>query len=56
MTRYVPAIAFAVLLLPGVLRAQESDEEWLLNCRESWGDWGPRARHCEIRETGLRNP
>jgi hypothetical protein len=54
MTRYVPAIAFAVLLLPGVLRAQESDEEWLLNCRESWGDWGPRARHCEIRETGMK--
>jgi hypothetical protein len=54
MTRYIVAIALAVFVLPSALQAQESDDEWLANCREGWGDWGPRLRHCEIRETGMR--
>ena len=56
MTRYLAAAAaLALLLLPvSTLRAQESDDEWLSNCREGWGDWGSRARHCEIRETGMK--
>jgi len=55
MTRYVAAAALALLVLPiSTLRAQESDDEWLSNCREGWGDWGSRARHCEIRETGMK--
>jgi hypothetical protein len=54
MTRYLAALAVAVLIFPATLRAQESDDEWLDNCREGWGDWGSRARHCEIRETGMK--
>ncbi len=55
MTRYLTAALFAVFVLPvGLLRAQDSDDEWLANCREGWGDWGQRARHCEIRETGMK--
>jgi len=57
MTRYLAAAAaaLALLVLPGsTLRAQESDDEWLSNCREGWGDWGSRARRCEIRETGMK--
>ncbi len=55
MTRYLAAAALALLVLPiSSLHAQESDDEWLSNCREGWGDWGSRARHCEIRETGMK--
>ena len=55
MTRYLTAAVLAVFVLPvGLLRAQESDDEWLANCREGWGDWGSRSRHCEIRETGMK--
>jgi putative adhesin len=56
MSRLTALLAAAVLFLPlASLAAQESDEEWLLNCRESrWGDWSSRARHCEIRELGLK--
>jgi len=58
MTRYLAAataaVACAVLVLPTTLRAQESDDEWQANCREGWGDWGQRARHCEIRESGMK--
>src|SRR6266550_6491952 len=55
MTRYLAAAALSLLVLPiSSLRAQESDDEWLSNCREGWGDWGSRARHCEIRETGMK--
>ncbi len=57
MTRYLTVALLAVFVLPvGLLRAQESDDEWLANCREGWGggDWGHRARHCEIRETGMK--
>ena len=47
------------LILPfASLAGQESDDEWLENCRDSWGkrggDWSSRARHCEIRDTGLK--
>ena len=54
MSRLVPLLALTALILPlASLAAQESDEEWLLRCRgSSWGDW--RARHCEVRETGLK--
>ena len=58
MTRYLAATALALLVLPiSTLRAQESDDEWLSNCRDdsgNWGNWGSRVRHCEIRETGMK--
>jgi hypothetical protein len=55
MIRYLAAFALAVVVLPAnVLRAQDSDDEWLANCRDGRGDWGSRARHCEIRETGMK--
>lgn len=54
MTRSLAALACALLVVPAVLRAQESDDEWLANCREGWGDWGSRTRHCEIRELGMK--
>jgi hypothetical protein len=58
MTRYLAAAALALLVLPvSTLRAQESDDEWLSNCRDdsgNWGNWGARVRHCEIRETGMK--
>lgn len=49
--------AFAVVLLAiptTVLRAQESNEEWLDDCHDRHGDWESRARHCEIRELGMK--
>src|SRR5207237_3960714 len=56
MCRRTALLAATVLILPlASLAAQESDEEWLLQCRESSrGDWYARARHCEVRETGLK--
>ncbi len=56
MSRLALLLAGSALILPlASLTAQESDEEWLLRCRESsWGDWSSRARHCEIRELGLK--
>jgi hypothetical protein len=48
------ALAVAVLVLPTALIAQESDDEWLANCRENGRDGWDRARHCEIRETGMK--
>ena len=56
MTRLLAAFVLAALVFPATaLRAQESDDEWLANCRErGWGDWGSRARHCEIRETSMK--
>jgi len=54
MIRYAAA-GLALLLPLGALHAQDSDDEWLQDCREGhWGDWGDRARHCEIRETGMK--
>jgi hypothetical protein len=54
MTRDLAVLACAFLVMPAVLCAQESDDEWLANCREGWGDYGSRARHCEIRELALK--
>ena len=55
MFRYIAATILAIAVLPvGLLRAQDSDDEWLMNCRENWHDWGARARHCEIRDTGMK--
>lgn len=55
MHRYLTAVALVVLVAPvASLRAQESDDEWLENCRDGGGDWGSRVRHCEIRETGMK--
>ncbi|HET9385742.1 MAG TPA: DUF4097 family beta strand repeat-containing protein [Gemmatimonadales bacterium] len=46
--------AAAFLLLPATLYAQDSNEEWLDDCRDGWGHSGSRARHCEIRELGMK--
>jgi hypothetical protein len=57
MIRAFAAFALAVLVLPTYpLHAQEPDDEWLDNCRDSWGErrGSSRARHCEIRETGMK--
>lgn len=57
MVRFIGALAVALVVLPaGLLQAQESDDEWLANCRDGWGDWGSRSRHCEIRELGMKPP
>ena len=55
MKRCFIALAVAMLAIPTtVLRAQESNEEWLDDCRDGHGDWESRARHCEIRELGMK--
>jgi len=56
MNRLLTAFAIVALVLPvPALGAQESDEEWLEDCRDGWkDDWRSRARHCEIREFGLK--
>ena len=56
MVRFAAFLAVAALTLPGApLRAQESDAEWLDDCRNDH-DWNrdSRVRHCEIREVGLK--
>lgn len=51
--------AFALLLAPALLRAQESDREsdaeWLARCRENdtWGN-DARGRACEVRSVPVR--
>ncbi len=54
MVRFAAFLAVTALSLPfSPVRAQDSDDEWLEDCHhESWRD--TRAKHCEIRETGLR--
>ena len=54
MFRFATFLAIAALTFPSApLRAQDSDDEWLDDCRQdSWRD--TRVKHCEIRETGLR--
>lgn len=52
MIRACIALALA-LVIPATALAQESDDEWLDNCRD-WKDWGSRARYCEVRETGMK--
>src|SRR5262245_61136332 len=55
MNRYLTALAVVILAAPvSALRAQESDDEWLDDCRDHYGHWGSRARHCEIRELGMK--
>jgi DUF4097 and DUF4098 domain-containing protein YvlB len=55
MRRIATLFAMTALILPAaVLNAQEGDDEWLQDCRESWGGRSHRAQHCEIRETGLK--
>src|SRR5580765_1874448 len=55
MTRSLTALALVLLSIPATaLRAQESNEEWLEDCHDRWGDYGSRARHCEIRELGMK--
>ena len=53
MIRVFAAVALA-LLIPATASAQESDDEWLDNCQQDWKDYGSRARHCEIRELGMK--
>jgi hypothetical protein len=56
MVRFAAALAVAALTLPvAPLHAQESDAEWLNDCRNDH-DWNrdSRVRHCEIREVGLK--
>lgn len=54
-TRLVAVVALLLFpALPSLLHAQDSDDEWLANCRRDWGDWDQHARHCEIRETGMK--
>ena len=54
MIRVFTAIALALVIPTTALCAQESNEEWLDDCRDGWGDYGSRARHCEIRELGMK--
>jgi hypothetical protein len=56
MVRFAAVLAVAALTLPVArLHAQESDAEWLNDCRNDH-DWNrdTRVRHCEIREVGLK--
>lgn len=55
MNRCLSALAVVLLAMPTTrLRAQESNDEWLDDCRDRHGDWESRARHCEIRELGMK--
>jgi len=55
MNRSLAALALVFFLTPlTALRAQESNEEWLDDCRDQWRDYSSRARHCEIRELGMK--
>lgn len=55
MKRYLATLAVVLLSIPTTaLRAQESNEEWLDDCHDRWSHYGSRARHCEIRELGLK--
>jgi putative adhesin len=55
MNRHLAALALIQLVLPAAaLRAQESTDEWLADCRDGSGDWAYRFRHCEVRETGMK--
>lgn len=58
MNRYLTAFALIALVLPvPAIASQESDEEWLEDCRDGWkGDYGRSRRHCEIREMGMKPP
>jgi hypothetical protein len=50
------AAAFlAIGLLPSLLAAQQSDEEWLRNCLER-DDGGRLVRHCDVRVKQMAAP
>jgi hypothetical protein len=56
-------VLFALIAVPGRVRAQDDDhddhDEWLDDCRRDDSGWRKRDRryrHCEMRETGIRNP
>lgn len=56
MVRFAAVLAVAALTLPvAPLHAQESDAEWLNDCRNDH-DWNrdTRVRHCEVRVVGLK--
>ena len=55
MVRLVTFLAAAALTLPiSAIRAQDSDDDWLDDCRhDSWHDRDSRVKHCEIRESGF---
>jgi len=56
MFRIATLLAVAALTLPvATVRAQDTDEEWLDDCRhDGWGWRDSRARFCEVRELGLK--
>lgn len=59
MVRFVTFLAAALTLPITAIRAQDSDEEWLDDCRyesrhNSWRE--SRVKHCEIREAGFKGP
>src|SRR5688572_28107737 len=54
MKRSLATLALVFLSIPMTALAQESNEEWLDDCRDHWGHYGSRARHCEIRELGMK--
>ncbi len=55
MNRHLAALVLILLVYPAAaLRAQESNDEWLADCRDGGRDWAYRFRHCEVRETGMK--
>ena len=57
MNRHLAALVLILLVSPAAalpLRAQESTDEWLADCRDGGSDWLYRYRHCEVRETGMK--
>lgn len=54
MARLTTLFALTLLALPaGTLRAQDTDDDWLDDCRrDKWRE--RRVTHCEIRETGIK--
>src|SRR5207247_7066331 len=56
MNRHLAALVLILLVYPAAaLRAQESNDEWLADCRDGGRDWAYRFRHCEVRETGMKS-
>src|SRR5258705_332321 len=55
MPRYLAAAAVALLVYKiRTWRARGGGDRGPRNGGEGGGDGGPRARHCEIRETGMK--
>jgi hypothetical protein len=56
MRRFAAVLAAALLIPAASLLAQDSDQEWLQDCRhDGWGDRS-RQRHCEVRELSMKAP